>query len=190
MNKEKVLSLTLDVNKSLWKYWEGIQKIFNIDMNFLIKEMELCDDIIEKLIGYQDSEKNICSDPIINAVHEYNNDTANINDAVNNLLAIERFLKVNNLYHKFHIDEIVENFINLYLYIEEVNNQITKFFDSDETSLYNELSKLEKIINIIFDFKSDYLKGDVLIRFIESQLLYNDVEEITVILRNTGKILE
>jgi hypothetical protein len=164
MNRKKVLPLILNVDKGLWKYWDGMQNIFNTDMKLFIREMELCDDIIEKLIGYQYSgEENICSDPIIETIYNYDSDKININEAMKSLISIETILKDEKFYHEFSDENIIIDITNLYLYIKETNDLLVKFFGADELSFFEEVIKLQEIINYIFEIDIDFDEDDILV---------------------------
>lgn len=190
MNKEKVLELILEVNKSLWKYWEGVQTLFNMNMKFLTEELELCDAVIEKLIGYKYSENNISSDPILNALGDYNGGAVSVAETIEELLNIEQFLKDSDLHHAFRIKEIIRDIVTLYLKIEDAEKLILNFFGGEDTSIYEELLlKIEKIINIIFNFESDFFEDHVLMAFIDYQLTFNSFEELQEKMKQIGKIL-
>lgn len=189
MNQEKVLGLTLEINKSLTTYWNKIQDIFSTDIKFLIPELELCDAIVYKLIGYQSSENNICSDPILNTMDDYFRDNKTLQEAKMDLFAIENFLKENNLYVEFNVRSIIENLINLYLSLEESEKSLMKLLGTDDTSIINDLEKVENIIRTIFKFDCEFLKRHSLISFIDNLLMFNDVDEIITILNKTNDIL-
>jgi hypothetical protein len=177
MNRKKVLPLILNVDKGLWKYWDGMQNIFNTDMKLFIREMELCDDIIEKLIGYQYSgEENICSDPIIETIYDYDSDKININEAMKSLISIETILKDEKFYHEFNDENIIIDITNLYLYIKETNDLLVRFFGADELSFFEEVIKLQEIINYIFEIDIDFDEDDILVNFINRELNFNNVE--------------
>jgi hypothetical protein len=179
MNRKKVLPLILNVDKGLWKYWDGMQNIFNTDMKLFIREMELCDDIIEKLIGYQYSgEENICSDPIIETIYDYDSDKININEAMKSLISIETILKDEKFYHEFSDENIIIDITNLYLYIKETNVLLVKFFGADELSFFEEVIKLQEIINYIFEIDIDFDEDDILVNFINRELSFNTLEVV------------
>jgi predicted unusual protein kinase regulating ubiquinone biosynthesis (AarF/ABC1/UbiB family) len=181
--------MILEVNKSLWMYWDGVQNLFNMNMKFLQRELELCDGVIYKLIGYEYSENNISSDSILNNIDDYCRGEENIKEVINNLFSIEKFLKGHNLYVKFDIWNIVEDLINLYISLEESEKSLMKFLGTEDTSIVNDLEKIEKIIRKIFEFDCEFLEQHSLIAFIDNLLMFHNVEEIKVILQKTNDIL-